>query len=89
MAECRGKGPDHCCWFQGKACEFLVDTGRRHRRRWVCSLRDELGSWDAVHADPRYEPVKERVLKLSTAPALCGDWPPPGTTCNTCGLVGD
>lgn len=84
---CHGNLDDHCCWFAGRICEFLAENV--DGRRWTCTLRAELGSWDAVHADPRYEPVKVRVLELSTAPALCGDWPPAGKRCNTCGMVGD
>lgn len=86
---CLGNGDDHCCWFNGQVCEFLVvQEPDENGRKFVCSLRAELGSWDAVHADPRYAPVKARVLSLSTAPALCGDWPPPGKNCTTCGGVG-
>lgn len=84
---CHGNAEDHCCWFQGRVCEFLEEN-TVPGRRWACGLFRELGSWDAVHADPRYEPVKVRMSTLSFAPALCGDWPPPGKVCNTCGGCG-
>jgi len=43
-----------------------------------------------VHADPRYEPIREWMLGLNNrgyGGVLCGDWPPPGLTCGTCGGV--
>jgi len=83
-----GNLDDHCCYFSGEICQFLRDDGPNVGRRWVCTLREEHGSWDGVYADPRYQPVRERMLLLSTAPALCGDWPPTGKTCNTCGEIG-
>jgi len=83
MAQCLAK-TGHCCWLEGKVCKFLRDDGPSARRRWVCILREELGSWDAVHTDPRYvEQVQPTVRRLTGAD--CGDWPPPGQTCAECG----
>jgi hypothetical protein len=90
MAICaagRGNGPEHCCWVNGQICPFLeIDT--MPDRYWACGLRRELGSWDAVHNDPGYiervRPMWDRIDPLMN----CGDWPPPGKTCATCGAGG-
>lgn len=50
---CHGNGPDHCCYVRGDPCPFL-EVNTIPGRRWVCGLRRELGSWDAVHRDSRY-----------------------------------
>lgn len=36
----------NCCWVGGRPCQWLDGD--------ECRLRRELGSWDAVHSDPRY-----------------------------------
>ena len=80
MAEhCTGRGDNgkHCCWVAGKVCEHLETNVEG--RNFSCSLRRELGSWEAVHEDPRYQPIAE-VMKLGDG--LCGDWQPrPGECC--------
>ncbi len=51
-------------------------------RRWACTLLVELGSWDAVHADPRYlqlvKPVWDAVNRRvgRTVIPSCGGWGP-------------
>jgi hypothetical protein len=76
---CTGRGDDgnHCCYVAGKVCDYLecnVDE-----RNFACGLRRELGSWEAVHADPRYAPIAEVMLM---GDGLCGDWQPePGVCC--------
>ena len=66
---CHGNGPEHCCWTDGVVCRWLVEsTGAR---RWVCSLRHQLGSWAAVHADARYAPIRA-LLESRGVPELCG-----------------
>ena len=81
---CQGTSDDHCCWLAGKVCEFLEED-TVPGRRWACGLYRELGSWDAVHTDHRYEPVK---VFLEPHGFLCGDWPTPGVHCGTCGVTG-
>lgn len=54
---CNRNLSDHCCWMDGKACIFLQEN-KSGEFRWTCSLREELGSWEAVHEDERY---KEKV----------------------------
>jgi hypothetical protein len=57
--ECLGRNlDDHCCYLKGKVCQFLEEN-TEPGFRWSCGLRRELGSWDAVLADPRYQPIKE------------------------------
>jgi len=46
----RGDNGDHCCYVAGEVCRFLTHVKDQPR----CSLRLELGDWDAVHRDPRY-----------------------------------
>jgi len=55
-------------------------------RRWACSLRCELGSWEAVHADRRYLEGPGKFL-MNHSGVYCGDWPPKGQTCGACGQV--
>lgn len=78
---------DHCCWLDGKVCKYLADSDRPGHA-FDCALRRDLGSWDAVHGDPRYvadvRPFWERV-----APELdCGAYPPEGEVCAACGEIG-
>ena len=56
-------------------------------RRWVCTFRERLGSWQAVHRDPEYlDTIGPMVMGLTGV--LCGDWPYPGMHCNECGAAG-
>jgi hypothetical protein len=87
VAVCTGRGDasgGHCCWIKGKVCEFLIENPSGVQtpdqdRRFACGLMVELGDWDKVHADPRYNP-----LAIVFAPeGLCGDWQDKaGTCCN-------
>jgi len=91
----------HCCWINGQVCPFLRDDGppqairwidstpypRPHAtRRYVCTLREELGSWEAVHQDARYLTFVAASVH-SVVGVNCGDWPPPGETCVECGAL--
>lgn len=77
--ECHGNQPDHCCYVDGKRCRFLEEN-TVEGRRWVCGLRRELGSWEAVHADPGYQkhvqPFWDKVGIVS-----CGVWGPDVRQC--------
>jgi hypothetical protein len=79
-------GDEHCCWVAGQVCPLLVEHAGG--RRWACSLRLELGSWEAVHADPRYQPIREAWQRTRKRPSDCGDYPGPGEWCATCGRRG-
>ena len=82
---CQATVDNHCCWLPGASerCEHfdpaLTDG--------YCSLRAELGSWQKVHIDARYAPQREAFERFGSA--LCGDFPAPGRTCGTCGVIGD
>lgn len=87
---CLGRNkPDHCCWLNGKVCAFLEENSEPGYR-WSCGLRRELGSWDAVLADPRYrsqvhpEFIK-RSKRLKTPVINCRDWPSGDENCQYCG----
>ena len=83
MAACEGNRDDHCCYLDGQVCSFLRDDGPEASRRWVCTFRERLGSWEAVHADSEYRREIAPTM-LSLTGVLCGDWPPKGVTCGTC-----
>lgn len=84
---CTGTGDDHCCWLGGYGvCRFLVEHVAG--RRWSCSLRTELGDWARVHVDARYVAVVQPFWDgYGDGGGACGDWPPPGVRCGTCGGV--
>jgi hypothetical protein len=72
---CDGQGDvngDHCCWLDGAPCPHLVVNGPTGFR-YACGLRTELGSWAAVHADPRYL-ADVRPVWLRTGTVDCGNW---------------
>jgi len=60
----------NCCWVESKPCRWLDGD--------VCSLRRELGSWEAVHDDPRYKESPQPVW-IENGIADCGDF-----TCADC-----
>lgn len=79
---CTGRGMangDHCCYLDGEVCDFLIDNGEPGEGRFRCALRVELGSWDAVHADPRYQPIQAHWDKVGIS--SCGEWQPEDGVC--------
>lgn len=70
---CHGNGLEHCCYVAGEVCPFLEED-TVPGRKWVCGLRRELGSWEAVHADPRYAPIQSVWDEVGIS--SCGDWGP-------------
>ena len=86
MSLCSGNTDIHCCEVNGKPCRFLEENTVKGRR-WVCGLRRELGSWEAVHRSPDYLTyVKPRWIERGVSD--CGDWPGPGEVCGVCGATG-
>ena len=80
--KCLGRNlDDHCCYLKGKVCQFLEEN-TEPGFRWSCGLRRELGSWDAVLADPRYQPIKEHFAPNGYD---CKTWPGK-FRCTTCGV---
>ncbi len=87
--KCLGRNlDDHCCYLNGKVCQFLEENIEENFR-WSCQLRRELGSWDAVLNDARYkefvEPEFDIVEKRTGQKINCKDWPSGETVCNQCG----
>lgn len=83
MPRCSGNTEEHCCWIDGVECIYL-ETDTIPDRHWVCGLRRELGSWNAVHQDERY--LINIKSKLSPHLGDCGNWPPDGVVCHACGV---
>lgn len=82
-----GARDGHCCWLEGVVCRYLRDDGPLAARRFVCTFRERLGSWERVHADPEYlATVGPVVLRL--VGVYCGDWPRRGERCAECGVTG-
>lgn len=89
MGRC-GTASDHCCWLGlvGK-CPY-VKEGSKADFNWACSLREKYGSWDAVYTSAEYLKHIQPFWDAYRIPDLaCGAWPIKGTTCNTCGEVGN
>lgn len=70
---CHGNGDNHCCYVAGAVCDYLEENSIPGRR-WTCGLLRELGSWDQVHADPRYQPIQAEWDKVGIE--SCGAWGP-------------
>lgn len=89
MPDCTGNNSDHCCYVNGVDCpNLIIDVVPG--RKYACGLRHELGSWEAVYSDPRYTPIQAvwDTPGSNLAGYKCGEWPAPGFTCGTCGLIG-
>ena len=79
----------HCCHLgRHGVCSMLRDDGPAAARRWVCTLRERLGTWVAVHTDPVYLAEVRPKLDDAGVTVDCGDWPTPGQRCGECGAVG-
>ncbi len=82
MAHCKGDLEEHCCWINGKQCPHL-EHHPDWERKWNCHLLINNGSWEAVYKTAEWQrDVKPFCDKLGVR---CGDWPPPGEVCATCG----
>ena len=86
-AECiGGAGQSHWCWINGEECWYLV-VDQHPTRKYACGLMMELGSWDAVYADPRYVRDVRAAFDEWADPERwpdCGDWWPKRNLC--CGV---
>ena len=85
MAECKGRNLDDiCCITQEYICPYL-EQNTEPGFRWSCGLRRELGSWDAVEADPRY--IEGPGKQFARYRVICRDWPDVsiGHACAKCG----
>ena len=74
-SKCHGNGATHCCHLaQYGTCPY-VEENTVPGRRWACGLYRELGSWTAVHNDPRYlESVQPFFTEWGNG-LSCGTWP--------------
>jgi hypothetical protein len=90
MAKCGATATNHCCWIGGEVCSYFDAGGLAEGRDGACTLRTELGSWAAVHRDPRYlRDVKARVPSFARYKTYnCGNYPTKGITCGECGVSG-
>lgn len=80
---CLGSADDHCCYVNGKLCEHLEEN-TVEGRRWACGLYRVHQSWEAVYLAPEY-PAVRAALRGVGIKVDCGDWPPHGERCATCG----
>lgn len=87
MSTCHGNGADHCCYVNGAPCQYLQENTVAGRR-WACGLYAELGDWNAVIADERYQtnlrPVWEVVEQVNGLPSNsfnCHPWGPGTNQC--------
>lgn len=80
---CTGRGAadgNHCCYVAGQRCRFLEEN-TVPGRRWVCGLRREFGSWDAVNASDDYRPVGEYWQSIGQPFNYCQTYQPPEGIC--------
>lgn len=84
MSQC-GK-QDHCCYFEGEVCQYLIESPHPDFQ-FACSLRVKYGGWDETHKSPEYlSQVKPKLIAIGYPDTDCGDWPPPGVACGSCGI---
>ena len=81
---CTGNSNDHCCYLNGKVCNYLEEYSMPGRR-WACGLYRQYGSWVAVYNHPGYILTVKPALEAMGITVDCGDWPPSGQECATCG----
>ena len=82
MSECGRK--DHCCWFKGVICEYLVESPHPDFK-FACLLRLRAESWDEVYQMPEYiRNIKPKMIEAGYKDVDCGDWP-----CDKCGTCGE
>lgn len=73
---CLGQTLDHCCYTpvgENGVCPYL-EIATVPGRYWVCGMRRELGSWEAVYADPAYQEIWGETFR-------CGDFGPASRQC--------
>lgn len=82
-----GTASDHCCHLgRHGVCQYLVQSDNPEFT-WACALRQAANSWASVYATDEYQQNVKPKLDDMNMPD-CGDWPPLGVTCATCGEVG-
>jgi hypothetical protein len=77
---------DHCCWFNGKVCKYLVENAAEGYR-YSCGLKLKYGTWDrAMSSDEWMTDIKPLMEQIGYVGLKCNEWPPKGVKCNTCGI---
>ena len=80
---------NHCCWFKGQVCQYLTENPPESEFKYSCGLKNIYGTWEATHASQEYiDNVHPKMVEVGLGDIGCGDWPPPGHHCNTCGDTG-
>ena len=82
--KCHGNAKDHCCYL-GQPCLY-VEEGTVPGRRWACGLYRQVGSWEKVYQMPEYPSVRAKLRTLGVVQD-CGEWPPVGVRCESCGGI--
>lgn len=82
-------GENFCCWVpqpEGPSivCPHNRDDGPDATRRFVCTLREALGSWGAVRASEAYQETPGAVWDAMDS-EHCDEWPM--KACGSCGYV--
>ena len=78
---------EHCCHLgRYGVCQFL-EEGTVAGRHWACGLLVKSKTWAKVYKSAAY---KKHVQPFwdERGGGACGDWPPPGETCQACGEIG-
>jgi hypothetical protein len=92
MGVCQATAENHCCWVPGVGvCPHFNPTPPKGAGGF-CSLRTELGSWEAVHESDKYAPQRAAFESFGThgGTSLCGDFPRASESpCATCGAIAD
>jgi hypothetical protein len=55
---CSGNSKDHCCYVDGKPCQFL-EKDTVPGRKWACGLRRRFGNWGDVHQSDEYKTPRQ------------------------------
>ncbi len=73
---CTGEGADndHCCYWNGKPCPYLVENVAG--RRYACGVMLKYGSWEAMNVSPEYEDVGEFWVSASLPFNYCETFDP-------------
>jgi hypothetical protein len=77
---------EHCCYVANAGVCRYLEENTMPDRRYSCSLRRILGSWDAVHDDAGYKKYVQPMWDMRGG--SCGEYPAVGELCVACGKTG-
>lgn len=81
MSICDGlRSGDHCCWVNGRECDFLIRVDGQPRCSLLLRFLPESGSvaeaWDKVHRSKEYRESAAHSYFVRNMPGYgCGDFP--------------